>query len=145
MKTIAAIETPLKKLDPDAPVYARWPELLFTSRAIERGALRIPAVPLIDIMLEQTRTRRRANGPYESLTLYWDQVLFHERARTHLLALVDKDKDEGRPFAERANRVSGLGARHPQSGRNARAGSADGAMGLRMTASSSIIPATTST
>ncbi len=48
-------------------------------------------------MVEQTRTRRRANGPYESLTLYWDQVLFHERARTHLLALVAKDKDEGRP------------------------------------------------
>ncbi len=96
-KTIAAIATPLKKLDADAPVFTRWPELLLTSRAIERPALRIQAAQLMDILIEQTGKRRRANGPYESMTRYWDQVLTHERARAHLLALADKDKDEGRP------------------------------------------------
>ena len=47
LKTIAAIATPLKKLDPDAPVYSRWPELLLASRAIERSALRIHAAQLM--------------------------------------------------------------------------------------------------
>ncbi len=79
-KTIAAIQAPLKKLDAEAPVYARWPELLLASRAIERSALRIQAAQMMDIPVQQTVARRRANGPYESLTRVWDQVLFRERA-----------------------------------------------------------------
>ncbi len=97
LKTIAAIATPLKKLDPDAPVYSRWPELLLASRAIERSALRIQAAQLMQTMIDQVPSRRRANGPYESLNPLWDQVLFHEQARAHVLALAEKDKDEGRP------------------------------------------------
>ena len=32
-------------------------------------------------MLDQVPSRRRANGPYETLNPLWDQVLFHEQAR----------------------------------------------------------------
>ncbi len=99
LKTITTIEPLLKKLAADAPVHARWPELLVASRALEHQPLFVPAAALLDIMLDQTRKRARADGPYQTHSNIWDQVLSHARARVHLLALDDKDKTEGRPLS----------------------------------------------
>jgi predicted Zn-dependent protease len=96
LKTMAALETPLKKLDPDTPVYSRWPELLLTSQAITRPALRHPAAKMREIMLEQTRTRTRTDGPFQIFNVVWEQLLSHEHARSHLLSLADQDKAQGR-------------------------------------------------
>ena len=96
LKTIAAIEIPLKQQPPTSPVHARWPELLLASRALERQALRIRAAALLDILVDQTRKRARPDGRFQSDSAVWDQILTHERARVHLLALNDKDKGEGR-------------------------------------------------
>jgi hypothetical protein len=97
LQTMNAIEPALKKLAPDRPVHARWPELLLAARALERPALRIRSAALLDILVDQTRKRIRPDGPYQSDSTIWDQMLTHERARVHLLALDDKDKGEGRP------------------------------------------------
>ena len=96
LKTIAAIEVPLKHQPPTSPVHARWPELLLASRALERQALRVRAAALLDILVDQTRKRARPDGRFQSDSAVWDQILTHERARVQLLALNDKDKGEGR-------------------------------------------------
>ena len=96
LKTMDAIETPLKKLEPDTPVYARWPELLLTSQAIARPALRPRAAKLREILLEHTRTRIRADGPYQKFSVVWEQLLSHEHHRSHLLSLAEQDKAQGR-------------------------------------------------
>ncbi len=113
LKTMAAIEKPLKKLDPDTPVYLRWPELVLASRAKDRPALRDPASHLRDMMLDLTKTRRRADGPYQSFSLLWEQTLYHEHAHAHLLALADSDKAEGRRVLGADFAAPALGTRDP--------------------------------
>src|SRR5262249_2937475 len=89
-------EPALKRLPPDAPVHARWPELLLAARALERPALRARTAALLDVLVDQDRKRTRADGPYQSDSTIWGHVLTHERARVHLLALDDKEKADGR-------------------------------------------------
>ena len=96
LETMNAIEAPFEKVEPDAPVYVRWPELLLTSKAIERPALRPRAAKLREILFDQQRVRRRADGPYQIFGVHWEQMLSHEHARSHLLTLRDQDKAAGR-------------------------------------------------
>ena len=110
LETMNAIEAPFEKVEPDAPVYARWPELLLTSKAIERPALRPRAAKLREILFDQQRVRRRADGPYQIFGVHWEQMLSHEHARSHLLTLRTRtrrrgERPRGATSGHRAGRV----------------------------------------
>ena len=146
LKTIAAIEPPLKKLGPDAPV------LLALARAALRHAGARAACA--------ARSGRRAAGhpgrpdpqattARRSLPELTAQSGIRCSRMSEPACTCWPSTTRTRPRAERRSagkpRAARLGARHPQPGRDPRSGSAAWRNGTRAAASSCIIPATTST
>jgi tetratricopeptide (TPR) repeat protein len=69
-------------LPPATPRWQRWPDLLLASRAIERPALREPALALLGPVIDQAQKEPSLQG-------LWEHHAKNLRARARLLALSD--------------------------------------------------------
>jgi tetratricopeptide (TPR) repeat protein len=75
---LAQLKPLLDKLPPGQPLWARWPELVAASRAVECPALRAQALAMLDVMVDQEQKK--------SAGKLWASQVKHARARGRLLA-----------------------------------------------------------